>query len=279
MGYKIVVDSCGELTEQMKKDDRFISVPLTLTINGEEIMDDESFNQQECLRKMDDSPECPRSACPSPQKYMDIFMSGEERYYAVTLSEKLSGSYNSAVLGREMALEKNPALNIHIFNSRSASIGETLIASHVLECENKEMNFEQTVKDTEEYINSQNTFFVLENLDVLRKNGRLSNLKSLVASALKIRPIMGATREGSICQLSQARGINKALSKMVDFIAEKVKDSEQKILAIAYCNCRERAQKVKEEILKKIKVKDVVLLNTGGISTMYANDGGIIVAI
>ena len=210
---------------------------------------------------------------------MDIFMSGEERYYAVTLSEKLSGSYNSAVLGREMALEKNPALNIHIFNSRSASIGETLIASHVLECENKEMNFEQTVKDTEEYINSQNTFFVLENLDVLRKNGRLSNLKSLVASALKIRPIMGATREGSICQLSQARGINKALSKMIDFIAEKVKDSEQKILAIAYCNCRERAQKVKEEILKKIKVKDVVLLNTGGISTMYANDGGIIVAI
>ena len=279
MGYKIVVDSCGELTEQMKKDDRFISVPLTLTINEEEMIDDENFNQQECLRKMDASPECPRSACPSPKKYMDVFMSGEDRYYVVTLSEKLSGSYNSAVLGREMALEKDPALNIYIFNSRSASIGETLIAAHILECDYRGMSFEQTVEDTEDYINSQNTFFVLENLDVLRKNGRLSNLKSLVASALKIRPIMGATREGSICQLSQARGINKALSKMIDFIAEKVKDSEQKILAIAYCNCKERAQKVKEEILKKIKVKDVVLVNTGGISTMYANDGGIIVAI
>ena len=279
MDFKIVVDSCGELTDQMKQNGHFISVPLTLTVDGTEFIDDENFNQRECLRRMDASAECPRSACPTPQKYMEIFLDGADRYYVITLSGHLSGSYNSARLGRELALEQKPDLKIHIFDSRSASIGETLAAAHVLECEEKGMNFDETVKDTERYIKGRRTFFVLENLDVLRKNGRLGNLKAFVASALKIRPVLGATEDGEICQLSQARGIRKALMKMVDFIVEHVKDSEHKILAISHCNCLERAQQVKDALLKRMKVKDVVLVNTGGISTMYANNGGIIVAI
>lgn len=279
MGFRIVMDSCGELTDEMKRDSRFVSVPLTLRVGDMEFVDDDSFNQQECLRRMDESEECPRSACPSPEKYMEIFLDGAERYYVVTLSGHLSGSYNSARLGMEMAMEQKPELQIHIFDSRSASIGETLTAAHLLECEERGMDFLETVKDTERYIRGRKTFFVLENLDVLRKNGRLGNLKSLVASALKIRPILGATAEGEICQLSQTRGIRKALERMVEFITEQVKDSEHRILAISHCNCLDRAQKVKEALLKKMKVRDVVLVNTGGVSTMYANDGGIIVAI
>lgn len=279
MGFRIVMDSCGELTDEMKQDGRFISVPLMLTVDGTEFIDDENFNQQECLRRMDSSEECPRSACPSPEKYMEIFLGGEDRYYAVTLSGHLSGSYNSARIGMELALEQRPELQIHIFDSRSASIGETLVAAHILECEESGMSFRETVKDTERYICGRKTFFVLENLDILRKNGRLNNLKALVASALKIRPVLGATKEGEICQISQARGIRKALDKMIDFIVEQVRDSEHRILAISHCNCLERAQKVKDALLKRMKVRDVVLVNTGGVSTMYASDGGIIVAI
>ena len=268
MGFRIVMDSCGELTDEMKRDSRFVSVPLTLRVGDMEFVDDDSFNQQECLRRMDESEECPRSACPSPEKYMEIFLDGAERYYVVTLSGHLSGSYNSARLGMKMAVEQKPELQIHIFDSRSASIGETLTAAHLLECEERGMDFLETVKDTERYIRGRKTFFVLENLDVLRKNGRLGNLKALVASALKIRPILGATAEGEICQLSQARGIRKALERMVEFITEQVKDSEHRILAISHCNCLDRAQKVKEALLKKMKVRDVVLVNTGGVSTM-----------
>ena len=159
MDFKIVVDSCGELTDQMKQNGHFISVPLTLTVDGTEFIDDENFNQRECLRRMDASAECPRSACPTPQKYMEIFLDGADRYYVITLSGHLSGSYNSARLGRELALEQKPDLKIHIFDSRSASIGETLAAAHVLECEEKGMNFDETVKDTERYIKGRRTFF------------------------------------------------------------------------------------------------------------------------
>ena len=210
---------------------------------------------------------------------MEAYDCEADHVYAVTLSSELSGSYNSAVLGRNLLLESSPEKKIHVFNSRSASVGETLIALKIEECESKNMEFEDIVREVEAYIESQNTYFVLESLETLRKNGRLSNLKAFVATALKIKPVMGATPEGTIIQLDQERGINKALMKMVDYIVERSENSADRILGISHCNCRERAEIVKDAIVKRIPVKDVVLLDTAGVSSMYANDGGIIVVI
>lgn len=279
MKYKIVIDSCGELLDRWKTDEKFESVPLTLTVGNEDIVDDESFNQAEFLEKVAQCPECPKSSCPSPEKYRQAFDCDVEHVYAITLSANLSGSYNSAVLGRNLLLEDKPEKKVHVFNSCSASAGETLIAMKIEECEEAGMEFEQIVETVEEYIQSQNIYFVLENLETLRKNGRLSNIKAFVASALKIKPVMNGTPEGTIVQLDQARGINKALVKMVDYVVENAKDSANKVLAITHCNCASRAEIVKEEILKRIEVKDVVVLDTAGVSSMYANDGGIIVCI
>ena len=118
----------------------------------------------------------------------------------------------------------------------------------------------------------------MENLDTLRKNGRLGTVKALVATALKIKPVMGSTDEGTIIQLDQARGMKKALVKMVNSIEEKKSsDPQERMVGIAHCNCPQRAEMVKEEIIKRLPFKDVILVNTAGVSTMYANDGGIIV--
>ena len=279
MSYKIVIDSCGELPESWKADEKIESIPLTLTVEGEDIVDDETFEQSSFLAKVAASPESPKSSCPSPERYMQAYDCEAEHVYAVTLSSNLSGSYNSAVLGKNLLLENKPDQKVHVFDSRSASVGETLIAMKIRECEEPGMDFEQVIEAVEAYIESQNTYFVLENLETLRKNGRLSNLKAFVASALKIKPVMGSTPEGTIVQLDQARGINKALMKMVDYVAEKAVGSEDKVLAISHCNCNARAEIVKEAILERISVKDVVILDTAGVSTMYANDGGVIVVL
>ena len=279
MGYKVVMDSCGEMTEQMKDDEHYVSVPLTLEVDGEFIVDDETFNQTEFLAKVDASPTCPRSACPSPETYRQEFDCDAERIYGVTLSAELSGSYNAAMLGRSMFKADNPDKKIHIFNSRAASVAETLIAKMVADCEAMNLGFEKTVQKIEAYIASQRTTFVLENLDTLRKNGRLSLVKAFVASALKIKPVMIATEEGTIDQIDQARGINKALIKLVDAVVEHSVDGANRILGISHCNCPERAQLVKQAILAKMKVKDTIVLDTAGVSSMYANDGGIIVTI
>jgi len=279
MSYKIIVDSCGELPMNYKEDKHFESIPLTLDVDGYMVVDDETFDQTDFLRRVAKSPVCPKSSCPSPQRYMEAYTCEAENIYVVTLSAELSGSYNSAELGKKLYEEEKGEKNIYIFNSRSASIGQTLIALKIEACEKAGMTFAEVVETVENYIAGQNTYFVLESLEALRKNGRLSNMKAFVANALNIKPVMGATAIGTIFQLDQARGINRALKKMVEYMAKDLKNPAEKILAVSHCNCRERAQMVKEEILKRVPVKDVLVLDTAGVSSLYASDGGIIISV
>ena len=279
MRYKIAIDSCGELLNEWKDDERIEAVPLTLMVGGESIIDDETFDQKDFLKKVAACPECPKSACPSPERYMKAYECEADHIYAVTLSSELSGSYNSAVLGKSLFLEDNPGKKIHVFNSRSASGGESLIAMKIVECEEKGLSFEEIIETVDKYIEEMSTFFVLENLETLRKNGRLSRVKALVASALKIKPVMGSTPEGSICQLDQARGMNKAIVKMVEHVGEKGINIHEKTVAITHCNCPERAKMLEEAIRERLNPAKIVVMDTAGVSSMYANDGGVIVAV
>ncbi len=279
--YKIVIDSCGELPENLMNDSHFEHVALEIEIDGYRIKDDDSFEQQDFLKRVKECPTSPKSSCPSPEAYMKAYEGDAENVYVVTLSGKLSGSYNSAVLAVDLYKEEheNSNKNIHVFNSCSASIGETLIAVKVKELEEAGESFQSVVEKTEDYIKEMNTFFVLESLETLRKAGRLSNLKAFVANTLNIKPVMGATDEGTIQQLGQARGLKKALTKMASMVVENTKNCEEKILAISHCNCPERAEFVKNAILELVKFKDIMILDTAGISSMYANDGGVILAV
>lgn len=279
MSYKVIVDSCGELTPDMKASGNIFTASLTLNVGGHLVVDDESFDQADFLERVAKCSECPKSSCPSPEAYMKAFQGEEDRVYAVTLSAELSGSYNSAVLGKNLYLEEYGEKDIYVFNSRSASVGESLITKKIMECEAMGMSFQEVIDRVEDYIDGQNTYFVLESLETLRKNGRLTGLKALAASVLNIKPVMGATKQGIIIQHGQARGVNKALAKMVDRVAEEIVHPQEKTLGIAHCNCPERAEMVKEMILKKIPVKDIIILDTRGVSSMYANDGGIIIAV
>jgi len=279
MGYKVFMDSCGQLTEAMKANEVFVSIPLTIELDGEIIMDDETFNQAEFLKKVAASPNVPKSSCPSPEEFMQCYQNDAERIYVVTISDQLSGTYNSAVLGKNLYQEEQGDKPVHVFNSYSAVAGQTVVALKVQECEEAGMEFAQVVETVEAYIAEQHTYFVLETLDTVRKSGRLTGIKSVMASALNIKPVMGSTPEGTIQQLGQGRGMRRALGKMVDQIVKDVKNSEEKILAIAHCNCKQRALEVQQMVRERIKIKDSLIVNTAAIGTMYANDGGIVVAL
>lgn len=279
MSYKIVVDSCCELPEELKKDSRFEIVPLTLIVgNTYEKEDDAEFNQKEFLEIVAASSECPKSACPSPERYMQAYETDAERVYVITLSAKLSGSYNSAVLGKNLYYENCGEKNICIIDSESASCGETQIVYKIMEWEEDGFSFDEIGKKANAFVKEMNTYFVLDNLDTLRKNGRLSGVKAVLASTLSIKPVMGAN-EGMIIQLGQAVGIKKALTKLVDYVVKEVQEPEKKNLIITHCNAPERAQSIKEQIEAKISVKNVLIMDTAGLSTLYANDGGVIVTI
>ena len=277
MSFHIVCDSCTDLTEEDLKKGCYTLVPLTLLVDGEEIIDDETFDQAYFLAKVAASKEAVKSACPAPESYMEAYSKADD-IYVVTLSAELSGSYNSAVLGKNLYEEENGTKNIHVVNSRGAATTQVLIARKLNEYASQGMPFEEVVDKIEEYTTSLRTYFVLETLEVLRKNGRLSRLSATIAGALNIKPVMIGTRDGVIQKAAQARGMKKALAKMVEHMGSEGRDLTRRQFVISHCNCYERAVYVKELIKKHLHAEDVDIVDTKGVSSLYACDGGIIVS-
>ena len=277
MSFHIVCDSCTDLTEEDLKKGCYTLVPLTLLVDGEEIIDDETFDQADFLAKVAASKEAVKSACPAPESYMEAYSKADD-IYVVTLSAELSGSYNSAVLGKNLYEEENGTKNIHVVNSRGAATTQVLIARKLNEYASQGMPFEEVVDKIEEYTTSLRTYFVLETLEVLRKNGRLSRLSATIAGALNIKPVMIGTRDGVIQKAAQARGMKKALAKMVEHMGSEGRDLTRRQFVISHCNCYERAVYVKELIKKHLPAEDVDIVDTKGVSSLYACDGGIIVS-
>jgi DegV family protein with EDD domain len=279
MKYKIVVDSCCELPESLKNDERFEIVPLNLKVgNIYDKEDDADFNQREFLDAVAACPECPKSACPSPERFMQAYVTEAEHVYAVTLSSRLSGSYNSAVLGKNLYHENHGDKDIYVVDSKSAACGETQIAVKIMELEEQGLGFNEITEKIEEYVKNLNTYFVLETLDTLRKNGRLSRVKAFVASTLNIKPVMGA-EDGTILQIGQGIGMKKGLAKMAEAVIKDAVNPEIKRLMITHCNNIKGAESLKKQILEKINVKEAVIMDARGVSSMYANDGGVIVTL
>ena len=277
MSFHIVCDSCTDLTEEDLKKGCYTLVPLTLLVDGEEIIDDETFDQADFLAKVAASKESVKSACPAPESYKEAYSKADD-IYVVTLSAELSGSYNSAVLGKNLYEEENGTKNIHVVNSRGAATTQVLIARKLNEYASQGMPFEEVVDKIEEYTTSLRTYFVLETLEVLRKNGRLSRLSATIAGALNIKPVMIGTRDGVIQKAAQARGMKKALAKMVEHMGSEGRDLTRRQFVISHCNCYERAVYVKELIKKHLHAEDVDIVDTKGVSSLYACDGGIIVS-
>ena len=273
MSYKIVVDSCCELPKELLQKESFERVPLGIEIGDYHLLDDESFQQADFLRRVAAYPKCPKSSCPSPERYMEAYHVEAEHIYVVTLSSKLSGSYNSAELGKRMYREKYGEKKIHVVDSESA----TQLALKLMELEEEGLAFEEIEKQITAFRDSMNTYFVLDNLETLRKNGRLSNIKAAVASTLNIKPIMGADK-GTIIQMGQGIGMKKAITRMVDKIVDAIKGAERKRIVISHCNAKERAETVKQLLREKIRCREIIIMDTRGVSSMYANDGGVIVA-
>lgn len=284
MSYKIIGDSCCDLTEPYKADSHFELVPLTLQVDQTYIRDDESFDQAHFLQLIRESKEVQKSACPSPEDFMKSYEGDEDMVFVVTLSQHLSGTYNSAVLARSLFYEEHPdsTKKIHVFSSDSACCGESLIAFRIQEMAEQGASYEEIVTQVGEFRDHMRTYFVLETLDFLRKNGRLTGLTALLATALNIKPLM-AGDHGVIVKLDQARGITKAVNKLCDIVVENARtdhvDTANRVLGIVHCNCPERAELVKQRILQQLPFREVYIAPAAGVSSLYAGDGGIVIAL
>ena len=277
----ILADSCCDLSPELLKKTQAKIAPLTITIDDTHYVDDGTVDIPTYLAAMKASKNPVRSACPSPDLYAEDIRATEGDCFIVTLSAKLSGSHNAASLGVQLAQEDMPEKKVHVFDSESASAGETYIALMIHDLIAAGKSFEQIVELVEEKIRSMHTLFVLDSLDNLVKNGRISRTVALLANVLSIRLLMSDDGHGAIKNISKARGIKGALGQMVETCRKHTEGlaAASQRLVISYCNCPERARQVRDMIREKCPaIGEIILTPTSALSSMYANDGGIVIA-
>ena len=280
MSFQIISDSCFDYPYLADDISWIKRVPLYIELDGEVFTDNENLRCTGLITKMAASSSAPKSSCASPGNFLEAFECGADDVYVITLSDKVSGSYASAIVAANMFKEKYPDRNIFVFSSRSAAAGQVALGEKLYELASSGMPFAEVMRHGLKFVDEMSTYFVLENLDVFRKNGRLSHLQSIVTGALRIKLVMGADSSGNVCVRGKALSTDGAISKMIDMIAARISPAEAKTrkLYISHCQCPERARLVRDSILKKVPFKDSLILRTGGISTIYANDGGFVLA-
>jgi DegV family protein with EDD domain len=247
---KIVADSSCDLNNELRKELGITLVPFTLHIGEHTYRDDEQLDVKTMIKEMTECPTSPRTACPSPNEFIKAF-EGPESIFAVTISSALSGTYESAMLAKKMLLENAEGKFVHVFDSMSASVGETLICGKIKELAEEGFKEIQIVDKVSEYIRGMKTFFLLESLEHLAKAGRLSHLAAKVASVLDIKAIMGSNGEGNIRLVEKARGYRKAFEKLVEVVGKEGVNIKERVLGIAHCNCAQKAIQFKDEVLKR----------------------------
>ncbi|WP_066504518.1 DegV family protein [Abyssisolibacter fermentans] len=275
--FKIISDSSCDLNDKLKKLLNINIVPLNIQVGNKNFLGVESLSPQKIIGEMKKCLTSPKTSSPSPEKFINAFK-GIEKVFVVTLSSKLSSTYNNAMLAKEIFLEDMGKKFIHVFDSKSASVGQTLVSMKIAEYIQQNLSEKIIVEKVNSYIDEMKTFFVLESLDNLVKAGRISKLKGKLASTLSIKPIMKGNDLGEIELVKKVRGTKKALEKLIDIIESEGLNIEDKILGITHCNCLDRALKFKEDVVKRLNFKDVIIVEAAPISTVYANEGGIVIA-
>ena len=279
MIWNIVSDSSSDLLTSDFKDDniRFESVPLRIQVGEREFMDDETLNVPEMLQSMAAEKTAASTACPSPAAFARAFEQGD-RTICFTISGKLSGTYNAAVLGRDMVLEEHPDKRILVMDSKSTAGAMILLIRKAKELIQADVSddFKGICDKLREYQSTLRTVFTLENYDNLIKNGRMRPLVGTLLHTLGIHVIADGTPEGTIHVADKARGEAKTYKGIIKRMCE-LKDCTDATVVINHCENREGALKLKEQIQKDLSVKSVDIVSCRGLTSFYALEKGLIV--
>ncbi|MCL1901448.1 MAG: DegV family EDD domain-containing protein [Firmicutes bacterium] len=281
MKFTIISDSCCDLKHSEIVSDKFdfITVPINITLDEENFLDEESLDICELIKKIKVSKKVGTS-CPNPERFYEE-MKNRDNIICITLSSKLSGTYNSAEMAKKMALEKDPTKNIFVLDSLTASAGLTLIMNRLMKIVETDdyKDFDDVTKKIASYAKAAKIRFILQDFGVLIKTGRIGKFAGLVASILTLRTICGENGEGEIKMYKKVLGHKKALNILAECPVEKIKEmGSDTPIVITHCNNAEDASFI-EKILKSLHgLKNITTYIMRGVASLYASDKGIAIA-
>ena len=280
MIWNIVSDSSCDLqmSQFSSESVRFETVPLRIQVGEREFVDNDDLDVPVMLAAMAEEKSASSTACPSPAAFARAFEKGDKTI-CFTISANLSGTYNAAVMGREILLEEHPEKEVCIIDSRSTAGAMILLirkAQELMEADPEGERFEEICSALRIYQASLRTFFTLECFDNLIKNGRMRPLVGTLLHSLGIHVIGVATPQGTIQVVDKARGEVKTY-KTIAAHMEDSKDCTDAEVIICHCENQTGAVKLKERILAELPVKSVEIFSCRGLTSFYAMEKGLIV--
>ena len=253
MMFQIISDGgCDFTTEEVKKHNLEI-VPFYVTLDQEtylkegiDITKEEYFN-----RLLEDKTLFPKTAQPSPQDYMDAYtpyLQEGKDILSLTISSKLSGTYNSATLAATTLKEEFPQRTILVVDSLNAAVGEGLLLREIIKMRDAGLSLEETAVIAEEIKKTIRIYFTLESLEYLRRGGRVGPTTALVGGILGLRPILHLV-DGAVEQLDSVRGNKKVLQWIAEGVAAALEEDKDKVnISVGHILKAEDAMKVKNRI-------------------------------
>lgn len=276
MKWAVVTDSASDMAcmkSELNGAVGFTTVALKLNVGEREFVDDEKLDVDEMIQYLSEYKGKSGSAAPGPGEWKDAFEMADN-IIAITISGSLSGSYRSACAAKDMVLEEHPDKNIFIMDSLSTGGEMVLLARKALELAQAGVEFEEMCTQVEAYKKRTHVLFVVESMDNLVKNGRVSKLEGSIAAVLGIKVLGEGSPEGTLNMLKKSRGTLKVYDKLLEQMFANGYSGGKVI--IGHCNNEERAQYVKNAILERFPGSPVEIMKTRGLDSFYAEKYGII---
>lgn len=261
--YVIITDSCCDLPIQYIENNNISYIPLTCRFKGKEYEDHfgQTLSYKEFYEGMREG-EIPQTSQPSPDVYFKTFqniLKQNKDIIYICVSSGLSGTFNSANIGKSMALENFQNANIHIVDILTASLGQGLMVIKALELQKAGATFKEVIEFLEEQKFNLNTYITVDDLNHLKRGGRISNVAALFGIVLHIKPILTLNNEGKVIPALKVKGRKNAFNKMLRFVCEQIEEPEKQTIMISHGDSESDALKLKELILKELNVKEVII--------------------
>lgn len=274
MKIRIVTDSSANLCTT--PDNSIVSVPLTLRTIEREFVDDAALDIKEMTDYLSSYKGKSGSACPSSQDWIDAF-GDAENIFAIAITSNLSGSFNSLRIAKEQYEEENPNRKVCIIDSLSTGSELKLIIEKIQELHAEGKSFEEISDAVSAYKNNTHLVFCLKSLTNLANNGRVSVAVAKIAGVLNICVVGIASAVGTLEQREKARGEKKAMIAIQKLMKELNYNGGK--VRIDHCFNETDATKLKELILAAYPAADVVIAETRGLCSFYAEVGGLMIGV
>ena len=274
MKYQIIVDSCSDLDKNYL-DGTGVDlkiVPLIINVGENEYVDEGDVKIKEMLKNLKTPKIKSGSACPSPEAFKAEFDKADYTF-VVTITSKLSGCYNSALVAKN-DYEKSD--NVHVIDSKAVSGTEILIVDKLVELIKQNLAFDEIVAEIEKYRDECTLFFVLQRFDNLVNNGRMSRIAGLIASTISLKPICKAV-DGEIKIVKKIIGSKHLFSRLAEMIKEVLKGDKERKIIISHCYAMAEAEELKTQIEKQCENFNIKIIPMRVLTSYYALEKGVIV--